>query len=253
MEKRERHLSRRKSSGKPRWNRGKSLKRSSDGAQQAAEDRAPTTPQATMEMVRDKGKAREIEERPMFEDERPTVESGHSFQQASVIPDAGPHLWEDRPPPSSTTFKTRYTIHNPLGPRWYKNYHLIPPQSRLPSSSSFSPSFPPMGATSGLGRAEDAGRKPGPSRTPSGSPLPTPNSSQTRITDGAPGMRSRKVSQTAHDGVDLLDGTDPWGTNWHHQSPYDIGLNPSQVNIPPSASDVSSPSTFNVQRLICRQ
>ncbi|KAI0080342.1 hypothetical protein K474DRAFT_1638045, partial [Panus rudis PR-1116 ss-1] len=66
-------------------------------------------------------------------------------------------------------------------------------------------------------------KHPGPSRTPSGSPLPTPSSSQTRIHDVR--IRTRKISQTAHDTVDLLDITDPWGTNWHHHSPYDVGQN----------------------------
>lgn len=66
--------------------------------------------------------------------------------------------------------------------------------------------------------SEDAA---GTSGTPSHSPLPTPDSSQTRVADsGKP--RSRKTSQTTPDNVDLLDVTDPWGTNWHHQSPYDV-------------------------------
>ncbi|KAJ2966916.1 hypothetical protein NUW54_g13667 [Trametes sanguinea] len=71
-----------------------------------------------------------------------------------------------------------------------------------------------------------------PSRTPSGSPLPTPTSSQIRIQE-PPKPRSRKVSQTAHDNVDMMDGTDPWGTNWHHQSPYDIQSNDRRAE-PPS-------------------
>jgi hypothetical protein len=60
---------------------------------------------------------------------------------------------------------------------------------------------------------------PDPRRTSSHSPLPTPTSSDTRVADG--GRRSRKTSQTTPDNIDLLDVTDPWGTNWHHQSPYD--------------------------------
>ena len=84
--------------------------------------------------------------------------------------------------------------------------------------------------------ASQENKLPGPSRTPSGSPLPTPTSSQTRIHDIR--GRTRKISQTAHDGVDLLDGTDPWGTNWHHQSPYDVGHNHDRVS--PENSEVSS-------------
>ncbi|KAH8119913.1 hypothetical protein DFH11DRAFT_16260 [Phellopilus nigrolimitatus] len=127
------------------------------------------------------------------------------------------------------SFKSKYNLHNPVGPPWYKNHHLIP---RKPPSSTFSPTFPPMRTAIGAGTFADVGRMPGPSRTPSESPLATPNASQTRLGEGfaaAPGARSRKVSQTAHDNVDMLDGTDPWGTNWHHQSPYDVG----GLNTPP--------------------
>ena len=116
------------------------------------------------------------------------------------------------------TFKVKYHLHNPLGPRWYKNHHLIPPSQIRPSlrpPTFFSPSFPPI-STSPM--PEDAA---GTSGTPSHSPLPTPDSSQTRVADGGK-PRSRKTSQTTPDNVDLLDVTDPWGTNWHHQSPYDV-------------------------------
>jgi hypothetical protein len=61
--------------------------------------------------------------------------------------------------------------------------------------------------------------EPGPSRMPSHSTLTTPSSSQTRVAEGQK-PRSRKTS----DNVDLMDVTDPWGTSWHHTSPYDIGL-----------------------------
>lgn len=130
----------------------------------------------------------------------------------------GKDTWGSVPLP---TFKVRYHLHNPLGPRWYKNYHLIPPSQMRPSMrppTFFSPSFPPMGTSSTPERSEDAA---GTSGTPSHSPLPTPDSSQTRVADGGK-PRSRKTSQTTPDNVDLLDVTDPWGTNWHHQSPYDF-------------------------------
>ncbi|KAJ4485916.1 hypothetical protein J3R30DRAFT_3442855 [Lentinula aciculospora] len=99
------------------------------------------------------------------------------------------------------------------------------PGARPPSI--FSPSFPAMGTSSMPERLDDAPRLPGPSRTPSHSPLPTPSSSQTRVADLGIKPRSRKISQSAHDNVDLLDVSDPWGTNWHHESPYDIGLGSS--------------------------
>ncbi|CDO73467.1 hypothetical protein BN946_scf185013.g102 [Trametes cinnabarina] len=130
---------------------------------------------------------------------------------------------------SAAQFRARYPIHNPVGPRWYRNHHLLPPNKDGRPPSVFSPSFPPM--ASAPERAQDPARMAGPSRTPSGSPLPTPTSSQIRIQE-PPKPRSRKVSQTAHDNVDMMDGTDPWGTNWHHQSPYDIQSNERRTEPP---------------------
>ncbi|KAI0361361.1 hypothetical protein OH77DRAFT_1391213 [Trametes cingulata] len=123
---------------------------------------------------------------------------------------------------SAAQFRARYPIHNPVGPRWYRNHHLLPPTKDGRPPSVFSPSFPPM--ASAPERSQDPARMAGPSRTPSGSPLPTPTSSQIRIQEPLK-PRSRKVSQTTHDNVDMMDGTDPWGTNWHHESPYDIHSN----------------------------
>ena len=128
---------------------------------------------------------------------------------------------------SAHQFRARYPIHNPVGPPCYKNVHLSPP---IRPASVFSPSFPPMHT--------EPGSPPSPPHTPSGSPHPTPNSSQTRILD--PGkVRTRKLSNTAHDNVDLLDGSDPYGTNWHHESPYDgLGLTADRNMVPSDAPDV---------------
>ncbi|KAJ6520061.1 hypothetical protein C8R45DRAFT_1085966 [Mycena sanguinolenta] len=145
----------------------------------------------------------------------------------SIVPDRLPELpaWYKE----NTNHSVRYPIHNPVGPRWYKNHHLVAPASTRPSRppSVFSPSFPPI-ASSG-----EAG--PAPSRSASNSPLPTPNSSQT---DMRP--RSRKTSQTARDNVDLLDVSDPWGAPWHHESPYDVGLSSSPASFEESGH--SSPT-----------
>lgn len=122
-------------------------------------------------------------------------------------------------------FRSRHPIWNPMGPRWYRNHHLRPSRDKRPPTV-FSPSFPPMAAS--IDRTQD-GKMPGPSRTPSGSPLPTPSSSQVRIHDVR--VRTRKTSQTAHDDVDMMDVTDPWGTNWHHESPYDVGSNGNQDKV----------------------
>ena len=114
---------------------------------------------------------------------------------------------------SLISFRSRYPMHNPAGPRWYQNIHLLPPQEK--DSSQFSASFPPI--PTAAERSQESTRL----RTPSASPLPTPNSSQLRIVDPTGRVRTRKISQT--DNVDMLDGTDPWGQQWHHDSPYDIG------------------------------
>ena len=131
-------------------------------------------------------------------------------------------------------FRGRYPIHNPVGPRFYKNVHLLPPNR---PASIFSPSFPPM-STEPTSPAS-------PSRTPSGTPLPTPSSSQTRIPDPSGKVRIRKLSNTTPDNVDLLDASDPYGTNWHHESPYDgLGLNGDRNQASPDGPDVRDFNSF---------
>ena len=131
-------------------------------------------------------------------------------------------------------FRGRYPIHNPVGPRFYRNVHLLPPNR---PASVFSPSFPPM-STEPVSTTT-------PSRTPSGTPLPTPSSSEIRIPDLSGKGRTRKISNAAPDTVDLLDASDPHGTNWHHESPYDgLGLsgdrNPTSTDVP----DVRGSNSF---------
>jgi hypothetical protein len=128
-------------------------------------------------------------------------------------------------------FRGRYPIHNPVGPRFYRNVHLLPPNR---PASVFSPSFPPM--------STDPVSTTTPSRTPSGTPLPTPSSSETRIPDPSGKGRTRKISNAAPDTVDLLDASDPHGTNWHHESPYDgLGLNGDRNPTPTDVPDARPP------------
>lgn len=219
----ERKLSKRKSnSGASVWSR-KSVQHSTTSPPVQP---TPTEPQRyasrvdLQEMGAEVGVA-QIEERQDRDDSGP-----HLTTSRSVIVDARENAawrendaWAAVPLP---TFTVKFNLHNPLGPRWYRNHHLIPPSHKRPSMrppTFFSPSFPPMHTSSMPEHTDDTQ---GLSRTPSNSPLPTPTSSQTRVMDGGK-PRSRKTSQTAPDTVDLLDLTDPWGTNWHHQSPYDIG------------------------------
>ncbi|RPD64813.1 hypothetical protein L227DRAFT_541117 [Lentinus tigrinus ALCF2SS1-6] len=144
----------------------------------------------------------------------------------SIIPDPLNELptWYHREVESATAsaaqFRVKYPLHNPSGPRWYRNHHLLPPTRDGRPPSVFSPSFPPM--ASAPERAQDPSRMAGPSRTPSGSPLPTPSSSQIRIQEPFK-PRSRKVSQNTHDNVDISDGADPYSpiSLSHSPSPYD--------------------------------
>ncbi|KAG6821380.1 hypothetical protein H0H93_014177 [Arthromyces matolae] len=222
----ERKLSKKLHAGTSLWAR-KSLKRS--GTAQSAPPPVQGSHQPQQSIDRRDEQRREDEERiPVnHEDANKPDWILPMNSPRSIIPDSrdlptthNKDAWKTVPLSSD---KSRYLIHNPLGPRWYKNHHLIPPSETTPSArppSFFSPSFPPI-ASASQDRLEDSTRIAGPSRTPSNSPLPTPNSSQTRVEDRP---RTRKLSETAHDVVDLLDVTDPWGTNWHHRSPYDIGL-----------------------------
>ncbi len=133
-------------------------------------------------------------------------------------------IWASVPQPILRTF---YKLHNPLGPRWYRNHHLIPLSHLKPSMrppTFFSPSFPPIGASSSPDYHDEGDET---SRTPSHS---TPDSSQTRVQDGLK-PRSRKTSQTTPDAIDLLDLSDPWGQNWHHQSPYEFGQTTTFVSL----------------------
>ncbi|KAK0198946.1 hypothetical protein F5146DRAFT_1131891 [Armillaria mellea] len=232
----ERRASRRNTStGTSIWSR-KSVKRST---QPSSQPRQPQTssqfPVAEKEILRRNEDEREMENLEQREqpDSLPALASTRS-----IIPDPlkdlpAWYLKDDLASNSVALYKMRFNIHNPVGPRRYYNHHLIPPSQKSASRppSIFSPSFPPMATSSVPEQSDESMRMPGPSRTPSNSPLPTPSSSQVRVGDTGGKPRSRKTSQTAHDTVDLLDVTDPWGTNWHHESPYDVGLNNGAVSV----------------------
>ncbi|KAF9460141.1 hypothetical protein BDZ94DRAFT_1238727 [Collybia nuda] len=235
----ERKLSKRRSnSGTSIWSR-KSVKRSATAPpapppiQKSLSKQHPHDLEKRRKEAEEEREAERLEESIEKPDWVPPMNSPRS-----IIPETMKELpvwynkdtWASVPLPS---FKLRYNLHNPVGPRWYKNHHLIPPsqvRSTARPPTVFSPSFPPITSSTGHERSEDGTKVAGPSRTSSNSPLATPSSSQTRVVDGNK-PRSRKTSETAHDNVDLLDVTDPWGTNWHHHSPYDIGLGNEPVSV----------------------
>ncbi|KAJ7492384.1 hypothetical protein FB451DRAFT_1502622 [Mycena latifolia] len=224
----ERKLSKRKSTSL--WSR-KSLKRTSTSQSQqppapasAPAPAPPLTSPSTSSLAR--GSSRTVDDHAERLDSVPPMPLSRS-----IIPDLLKELpvWYN----DNSQHPVRFNMHNPVGPRWYKNHHLIPPANSRPATrppSVFSPSFPAMASTGGLDRLEESSRMPTLNRSASNSPLPTPNSSQTRMEDTGNLPRSRKTSQTAHDTVDLLDGSDPWGTAWHHESPYDVGLSSSPAS-----------------------
>ncbi|KAH7885971.1 hypothetical protein F5I97DRAFT_1927844 [Phlebopus sp. FC_14] len=181
------------------------------------------------------------------DDNEPRTSQDNLVSSRSIIPDPLGELpaWfkkeSDMAAANISTFRIKYPLYNPNGPRWYKNHHLLPPPNLNRPPPVFPPSFPPM-AASVQERSEDSTRLPGPSRTPSGTPLPTPTSSQVRIPELGGKPRSRKTSQ---DNVDLMDVSDPWGTHWHHQSPYDAGTNSSPVSADPPERTRSRLSSIN--------
>lgn len=131
------------------------------------------------------------------------------------------------------SYRLKYPLHCPVGPRWYKNHHLIPPSQLRPAHrppSVFSPQFPPMASSLHDSQPEEP---PSLQRTLTGSPLASPNSSQP---DVATKPRGRKTSQTTPDTVDFLDVTDPWGATYHHQSPYDPGMAGGSSSVTPQTS-----------------
>jgi hypothetical protein len=215
----QRKLSRTKTGSRSIWSR-KSLKKTT--SVQLSQDEIP--PQIQSKPQSDK-MIEEGKEKWDGAKENPDTANATPLSR-SIIPDPlrdVPSWYNKEALAAVPTYRMKYPIHNPFGPRWYKNHHLIPHSQTRPPPSVFSPSFPSLPPPTHE-RSEDQSRMAGPSRTPSGSPLPTPTSSQTGIAESGGMPRSRKTSQTAHDPVDLLDVTDPWGTNWHHHSPYDIGL-----------------------------
>ncbi|KAJ7103290.1 hypothetical protein B0H15DRAFT_205554 [Mycena belliarum] len=243
----ERKLSKRKSTSL--WSR-KSLRRTS-----TSQSHQPPAPAAARQLTSPstsslaRGPPRAGDDRDERSDSVPPMP-----QSRSIIPGLLKELpaWYT----DHTQHPVRFTMHNPVGPRWYKNQHLVPPGNSRPATrppSVFSPSFPAMASTGGLDRLEESSRMAALNRSASNSPLPTPNSSQSRMDDAGNVPRSRKTSQTAHDTVDLLDGTDPWGTAWHHESPYDVGLSssPAAFEEPPphpARSRASSVTTAQNRR-----
>ncbi|KAF8215966.1 hypothetical protein K438DRAFT_1954652 [Mycena galopus ATCC 62051] len=224
----ERKLSKRKSSSL--WSR-KSLRRSSTSQAPPQPSPAQLTSPSTSSLARPPPRSIADHESADIVPPMPIVLS------RSLVPDRLPEL------PSwyrENSNSARYPIHNPVGPRWYQNHHLVPPANNRPSRppSVFSPSFPPI--------ASSGDPAPTPTRSGSNSPLPTPNSSQTDVQP-----RSRKTSQTARDNVDLLDASDPWGAPWHHESPYDVGLSSSPVSFEEnghSAPNAHTPTSVQAAR-----
>lgn len=231
------------------WGR-RSMRRNTTDPPARDEPRAAPPPAASRV---DKGKAREIA--PPADDDAPGLQWSNSSQSISLIPERMHDIpgWYqremERASLSIIQFRRRYPLHNPFGPRWYRNQHLIPPHKRQGTrpSSVFSPSFPPISFANGAHKdpPHHAASMPGPSRSPTGSPAGTPSSSQVRVDEaGIAGGRTRKISQgEPHDHVDLMDISDPWGKQWHHQSPYDVGMNSSDRQRSPVGQDSGEVST----------
>ncbi|KZS95893.1 hypothetical protein SISNIDRAFT_329179 [Sistotremastrum niveocremeum HHB9708] len=116
--------------------------------------------------------------------------------------------WNSTPP---AYYRSYYTIDNPVGPRWYLNHHLLRADARSQLRPPLSHHHPAHPSTQ--------------------SSLPDPSQPHE--------PRKRKISAT-NPNVHLLDGSDPWGTNWHHDSPYDIGLERTPEPTPPRMRNTQS-------------
>lgn len=205
---------------------------------------APTQedPAALGKLNSDMTSDQQWDSRESDDDEKATLEEKADLAR-SIIPDTLRDLptWylkenEVNDIKNTISYRLRYPIHCPIGPRRYKNHHLIPASQRRPAHrppSVFSPQFPPMASSLHDSMPEEVPSFYG---SPSGSPLATPNSSQPDVTMQP---RGRKTSQTTPDNVDFLDVTDPWGATYHHQSPYDPGMTNSS-SVTPQTSSVDS-------------
>lgn len=188
---------------------------------------------------------------PLGDHQQDATDDGHSSMVESRNGDLVPPLWSYEPqehvnshiaPPSS--YRTYYKIHNPVGPRFYRNHHLRPlnnsaVSAALRPSSAFSSAFPPLSALPpasppprglGLGHAHlhphnhpPQFPSPDTSFSSSESALPTPDSSQPAF-GGETSLPKSVVNGTVvSDPVDQLDGSNPYGQKFHHDSPYDLG------------------------------
>ncbi|EMD41960.1 hypothetical protein CERSUDRAFT_61918 [Gelatoporia subvermispora B] len=215
----------------------KSVKQTDDS--QPPETAAP--PPVQKQHSSDKGKEREG-----------SFDSFSLFNHASIVPDplqelpAWYRLDVERATAHAAHFRTKYPLHNRSGPRYYRNLHLLPPARENDAPATFSPSFPPM--PSAPEHSQDPIRLANRSRTPSGSPLPTPSSSQIRIHDPNTRVRSRKTSQNGPDHVDIVEISDPWGSSFHNQSPYDVGVHPDPGAAAPEPESPTSPVASRPRR-----
>ena len=250
MEKRE--LERRQSRGKlRRWSRKGNTKSG-----------APEDVRTSQNMAQEKGiekgidnewelleqQTRSVARKTPSDDQREADDEGQS--SVSHMPSLIPPRWSYHPPDRThaiitppTSYRMSYQIHNPVGPRYYRNHHLhllnlsAATAAQYPPSA-FSSAFPPLAALPtgspvhglGLGHThlhphnqQPQFPTPETSCSSSESVLPTPDSSSGQGHD-FPRQRKTSASGTAvADPVDLMDGSDPWGQKFHHDSPYDLG------------------------------
>lgn len=72
------------------------------------------------------------------------------FLEPTPEPTPPPH-WQRREsvyrPSALTPDVRKYELHNPTGPRWYINHHLLPPKTGVRPPSLFSPNFPAFPST----------------------------------------------------------------------------------------------------------
>lgn len=258
MEKRE--LERKQSRGQSRrWIRRGSIKggRRTDKTTSVNEEPVPdqiNPPEQESELH--DGQARSTgRNTPLVDPPHDATDDGHSSVTDMSSFDIVPPLWSNEPsehvtsrnvPPN--TYRSYYKLHNPVGPRFYRNHHLRPLNNSaisaaLRPSSAFSSAFPPLSALPpasppprglGLGHSHlhphnNPPQFPSPdtSFSSSESVLPTPDTSESAfVGQGSEAPRKNNVivnGTVVSDPVDQLDGSNPYGQKFHHDSPYDLG------------------------------
>jgi len=202
-----------------------------------------------------------------------TSDEGHSTFTFGRAFDLTPDPWPCPKPdslPSITnappSYHIAYTLTNRVGPRYYRNLHLRPQDHAalraLHNPEAFSTQFPPIPALPpgspplrtvtlsrpSLGNWEQSSSL---SKYSEDDPTsPGPGSSSGSVVGSGTSTTTKFASASLAALVDSMDVSNPYGTKFRHDSPYDLGnrkgKTPDRGSSPWKASSSPSPSTTDV-------